>query len=89
MRTMKRRKLKLWKSRHGRCSEVAVEIESDGPVEIGAIDMSSGGSETRQRFVTRQVEGISEPYRDDGELRMGRVHEFGRGGVGASVMTNL
>jgi len=38
---------------------VAVEIEGDGAVDVGAVDAGSGGGETAENFSTRQAEGIS------------------------------
>ena len=47
------------KSRHRRRDGVAVEVESDGSIEIGAIDKCSRLGKPAKDFRARQAERIS------------------------------
>ena len=66
----------LLKSRKPRGDGVAVEIESDGSVEIGAVDVDSGGLQALQDLGLREAERGSEADRDHGETWLYGLPEF-------------
>jgi hypothetical protein len=66
---------------------VAVEVEGDGAVEVGAVDVDSGVLQALEDVGLRQAEGISEADRDYGEPWVDRLQDFWRGGCGAAVMS--
>ena len=68
---------------------VAVEVEGDGTVEIGAVDVNSGRLQPRQDIGFGKTERGSEAKRDHG---IGRPHggqDFWSGRCGAAVMAHF
>ena len=67
----------------------AVEVEGDGTVEIGAVDMDSRGLETGENVGFRQAEGCVEAHRNHRVDGLYGCEEFWRGGCGAAVMADF
>jgi hypothetical protein len=57
--TIRLRSMPLLKIRHRSGDAVAVEVESDGAFEIGAVDAGSRVGKTAEHFAARQAERIS------------------------------
>lgn len=63
-----------------------VEVEGDEAVEVGAVDMDSGGFEAGENVGFGQAVGCVEADGDHGESGFRCRQNFRRGGCGAAVM---
>ena len=66
---------------------MAVEVEGDGAVEVGAVDADTGGLQAAENVRLGQAEGIAVSDGDDGEAGRDGIQNFWRGGRGAAVVT--
>ncbi len=76
-----RESCQLWSDR------VAVEVESYGAVDVGAVGAGSGGLQALKNVGFGKAERGSVAERDYGVARLYGLENFWRGGGGAAVMS--